>query len=160
MHINGKSHDTKVIVVLDNIRSAFNVGAIFRTCDAAGVSKIYLVGTTPSPVDRFGRPVKEIAKTALGAEQTVPWEYESHISDVLTKLKQEGYIIVSVEQHSDAQNYKNIPLDMSRAYIFGNEVDGVSEEALDASDLIAEIPMKGSKESLNVSVSVGIVLYA
>ena len=96
----------KVVVVLDNIRSVYNVGSIFRTADGFGVSKIYLCGTTPEPIDRFGRARKDIAKVALGAEQSVEWEYFEKTTDVISKLKKEGVEIVAVEQADNSVSYK------------------------------------------------------
>ncbi|MDC1205502.1 TrmH family RNA methyltransferase [Candidatus Pacebacteria bacterium] len=147
------------IVILDNIRSAHNVGSIFRTCDAAGVSKIYLCGYTPAPIDRFGRAQSEITKTSLGATETVGWECREKIEDLLTALKKEGVTIAAVEQGKDAVSYKNWQQKGSTAFIFGNEVDGISDEVYKASDVVLEIKMQGTKESLNVSVAAGVVLF-
>jgi len=139
------------------------VGSIFRTCDGAGVSKLCLSGYTPAPVDRFGRQQAEIKKTSLGACDTVPWEQveEPDIESWLGELKTRGFYIVAVEQDS-----LSIPLgDFDETahskicYIFGNEIDGVSAKILDLADSIVQIPMQGKKESLNVSVTVGIVLF-
>lgn len=149
----------EVSIILDNLRSAHNVGAIMRTADGAGVTRVYLTGTTPQPIDRFGRPQPDIAKTALGAEEILPWEYHTDTAELLKKLKNDGVHIVAVEQRSDARDYKQLQLPEKAAVIFGNEVDGISEETLALADVVAEIPMHGKKESLNVSVSAGIVLY-
>lgn len=148
----------KVVVVLDNIRSVYNVGSIFRTADGFGVSKIYLCGTTPEPIDRFGRARKDIAKVALGAEQSVEWEYFEKTTDVISKLKKEGVEIVAVEQADNSVSYKENKVSDNVAFVFGNEVDGVSESVLKESDRVVEISMKGEKESFNVSVTVGIIL--
>ena len=148
------------IVVLDNIRSAYNVGSIFRTADAFGITEIYLCGTSPTPIDKFNRPRKDIAKVSLGAEKTVPWRYFSSSLRAVNSLKKKGIKILSIEQNensadiSDIQLYQNI----DTALVFGNEVDGVSPKILRVSDKIFEIPMRGKKESLNVSVAFGIVL--
>ncbi len=148
-------------VILDNIRSAHNVGSIFRTSDGAGVSKIFLVGVTPCPVDRFGRSQPEIAKTSLGAADIVPWEQVSNDDSVLLvrRLRGEGVTVAAVEQTSNSVALDDFQAPENVAYILGNEVDGVSEALLKESDMVVEIPMVGEKESLNVSVAAGIVLF-
>jgi tRNA G18 (ribose-2'-O)-methylase SpoU len=148
-----------VVLILNDIRSVYNVGAIFRTADGAGVSKIYLVGVTPSPIDRFGRKRKDVAKTALGAEETVPFECAEEILPVISKLRANGFKIVAVEQDEKSVDYKKIKFSPKMALIFGNEVGGLPKNVLEKCDKIAEIPMKGNKESLNVSVAVGIILF-
>ncbi len=148
----------RTIVLLHNIRSAHNVGSIFRTADAAGVEKIVLSGYTPRPTDRFGRRQKDIAKTALGAEQTVAWEYGKTPQIFLKKLKADGWTIVGVEQDARAEDYR-ATLPAKRVFVFGNEVRGISPALRAACDRIIEIPMRGKKESLNVSVTAGIVLF-
>jgi tRNA G18 (ribose-2'-O)-methylase SpoU len=135
------------------------VGSIFRTADAAGVEKIYLIGTTPTPIDRFGRERSDIAKVALGAEKTIPWEYSEDIENVLGKLKKDGVTIVSVEQHERSINYTAFKSDKDVAFIFGEETKGIPEEVLTLCESIVEIPMKGQKESLNVSVTAGVILF-
>ncbi|MDP3661383.1 MAG: TrmH family RNA methyltransferase [bacterium] len=147
-------------IILHNIRSNHNVGSIFRTADAAGVEKIFLTGYTPTPLDRFGRVNKELAKTALGAEKTVAWEYARNIGVLLAKLKKEKTFIVAIEQSPCAINYKKIPRKKSIAFLFGNEVTGTPKNILKQCACIAEIPMRGVKESLNVSVAAGIVLFS
>ena len=151
----------EIVVLLDNIRSSHNVGSIFRTADGAGVSKIILSGYTPAPIDRFGRESKEIAKTSLGASDTVPWEAVTNEDALATlaRYKQDGFEIVSVEQHQDSISIYDYKPTAKTLYIFGNEIDGVSQELLQASDKIIEIPMKGKKESLNVSVTTGVALF-
>ncbi len=149
-----------VSVLLHNIRSAHNVGSIFRTCDAAGVSRVYLTGYTPAPTDRFGRAQKDIAKTALGAERTVAWEYHKNPLSLIVKLKKDGKRIVGIEQDERAQNYRSLTLKKQIVFLLGNEVRGLSKQLRDACDTIVEIPMRGKKESLNVSVAAGIVLFA
>ena len=146
-------------VILHNVRSAHNVGSIFRTADAAGVSHIYLTGFTPTPTDRFGRTRKEIAKTALGAEKFLAWEHARSPMPLITKLKSEGWHIVGVEQNARAQNYRSHKSKEKTLFIFGNEVQGLSKSILDACDDVLEIPMRGKKESLNVSVAAGIILF-
>ncbi len=149
------------VVLLDNVRSSHNVGSIFRTSDGAGVEKIYLGGYTPAPVDRFGRKVGEIAKTSLGASETIAWEKVSE-EDVLNKLqelKREGFEIVAVEQTVNSVSLYEFKPTEKTCYILGNEVDGVRQELLEVADRVVEIPMAGQKESLNVSVTAGIVLF-
>lgn len=149
----------EISLILNDIRSTHNVGAIFRTADAAGVSKIYLVGTTPTPLDRFERERKDIAKTALGAEKTVAWEYVKTITLLLKKLKEEKVYIVAVEQSENSVDYKKVKLPEKSAIIVGNEVSGVPKDVLSKCDCVAEIPMSGEKESLNVSVATGVALF-
>jgi len=149
----------EAILILHNIRSAYNVGSIFRTADAAGISKIYLTGHTPAPLDRFRRGRRDIAKTALGAEKTISWERTRRLGDLLKKLKKEKVFVVAVEQSPQARDYKKIKNKYPVAFLFGNEVKGLSKQILKKCDVIAEIPMKGEKESLNVSVAVGVVLF-
>ena len=146
-------------VILHEVRSSYNVGAIFRTCDGAGVSKIFLIGYTPAPLDRFGRPVAEIIKTSLGASAMVPWEQSGDVVSVIQTLKSKGVQIVAIEQASESILLDEfIPTD-DVAYIFGNEITGVPRAVLDICDSVVEIPMRGAKESLNVSVTVGIILF-
>ena len=147
------------ILVVPDIRSAQNVGALFRTADAAGISKIYLVGITPAPIDRFGRARTDVAKSALGAEQTLPWEQLSTLPPLLRRLKKEGYQIVAIEQSDTSVDYKKVSIKQNTAFIIGNEVTGISKSVLSKCDIIAEIPMRGTKESLNVSVATGIALF-
>ncbi|MEK7641970.1 MAG: TrmH family RNA methyltransferase [Patescibacteria group bacterium] len=152
--------DTRLI--LDNIRSTHNVGSIFRTADAAGVSKIYCIGTTPAPVDRFGRKRRDVAKVSLGAEDAVAWEHSEDGVKLIKTLKKDGFSIVALEQDRRSVDYRDISFsdkNTKLAVILGNEMGGVSEELLKRSDMIIEIPMKGKKESLNVSVVTGIILF-
>jgi tRNA G18 (ribose-2'-O)-methylase SpoU len=150
----------EVAILLHNIRSTHNVGSIFRTADAAGVRHIYLTGYTPRPVDRFGRAQPDIAKTALGAEKTIPWEYYATPARLITKLKKEGWYIVGVEQDARAVDYRTFKPKGNTLIIVGNEVLGMSKQLRDVCDTIVEIPMHGTKESLNVSVATGIVLFS
>ncbi len=150
----------KRAVLLHNIRSAHNVGSIFRTADCAGVHEIILSGYTPLPVDRFGRPQKDIAKTALGAEHTIPWSYVKTPLPTIRRFKKEGVHIVGVEQDERALPYRSFKEADATLYLFGNEVRGLSKSLCDACDTIIEIPMLGSKESLNVSVAAGVILFA
>ncbi len=151
--------NNKAVVVIHNIRSVYNVGSVFRTSDAIGVSKIYLTGYTPTPLDRFGRERKDVAKSALGAQKSVEWEYVRSVSVVVKKLKKEKFEIVAVEQSSHSIDYKKFKPKQNVAFLFGNEVRGVSKSLLNKCDKIIEIPMRGKKESLNVSVSAGVVLF-
>jgi tRNA G18 (ribose-2'-O)-methylase SpoU len=149
------------ILILHNIRSVSNVGAIFRTADAAGINKIYLTGYTPTPLDRFGRKRGDIHKSALGAEEFVPWEQKKSIFPLLTKLKKENFQIIAIEQDKKSIDYKTLRLrsGQAHAFIVGAEVTGIPKNILEKCDIIAEIPMRGKKESLNVSVATGIALF-
>lgn len=148
-----------VVLVLDNIRSVHNVGSIFRTAETAGVSKVYCLGTTPTPLDRFSQKRKDFAKVALGAEDLVSWEYLEAGETLVSKLKKDSFQILALEQDQNSINYKKIKLGKKIALIVGNEVGGVSKSLLKLVDQIVEIPMKGKKESLNVSVATGIMLF-
>ncbi len=148
-------------IFLDNIRSALNVGSIFRSADGAGVAKIYLGGYTSTPTDRFGRTQEEIKKTSLGASDTVTWE---SVSDegapaLLARLKAEGFQIIAVEQDPRAVSIHDFKAPEKICYIFGNEIAGVRPELLDVADTIVHIPMRGKKESLNVGVVAGIAIF-
>ncbi len=149
----------KTFLILNDIRSVHNVGAIFRTADACGISKIFLVGYTPTPLDRFGRARKDLAKSALGAEKNVSWEYHKDIFNLIEDLKKENIEIVAIEQDKKSIDYKDFKIKKDTAFILGNEVEGVSKEVLKEVDEIIEIQMVGKKESLNVSVSAGVVLF-
>lgn len=144
-----------VVLVLDDIRSALNVGAAFRTSDALGISKIYLCGITAQP------PHREITKTAIGATLSVDWEYVEDISTLLTRLQEEGYVIAALEQTTESTYLPDLEVDANRplALIAGNEVSGVSDQALALCDMAIEIPQFGTKHSFNVSVSVGIAMW-
>lgn len=150
----------EVAVLLHNIRSTHNVGSIFRTADAAGVSRVYLTGYTPTPTDRFGRVQKDIAKTALGAEKFLPWEHRVSPARLISKLKKEGWEVVGVEQDARARDYRTFRVKGKTMLVFGNEVTGISKDIRKRCDSLIEIPMHGKKESLNVSVAAGIVLFA
>ena len=151
--------NVRVFVALVDLRSAHNVGAVFRTADGAGTAGIFLVGTAPAPIDRFGRAQPDIAKTALGAEKTVPWTYHETVEVFLEAVQKEGLQMVVVEQDSRAVEYKTFSPTRDTVLVFGNEVDGVSAEMRDVAEHIIEIPMRGQKESLNVSVAAGVVLF-
>lgn len=154
-----KTFKSKKVVILDNIRSVYNVGSIFRTSDALGIDKIYLCGCTPTPTDRFGRARKDLAKVALGAEKDVPSEYGDDTKEIIKKLKKEGYQIIAIEQDKKSIDFKKVKPKYPVAIVMGNEVGGIDKKTLTLCDVIAEIPMIGNKESLNVSVSFGIAGY-
>ena len=147
------------ILIFHNIRSVQNVGAMFRTADAAGVNKIYLTGYTPAPLDRFGRKRKDLAKSALGAEEYVPWEQKKNLPALISKLKSGKFLIIGIEQAKNSVNYKKLKLKNKNAFILGAEVTGIPKSILKKCDVISEIPMHGKKESLNVSVALGVVLF-
>ncbi|HEY4478412.1 MAG TPA: TrmH family RNA methyltransferase [Candidatus Paceibacterota bacterium] len=151
---------TQNYLLLHNIRSIYNVGAIFRTADAIGIARIYISGTTPAPIDRFGRMRKDIAKVSLGAEKSVSWESIEDIPNLIRKLKKEKIKIIGLEQDSRSIDYKKAKINKKNLVILGEEVNGIEKGILDLCDEIIEIPMKGKKESLNVSVATGIVLYS
>ena len=145
----------KNIVILDNLRSLNNIGSIFRTCDALKIKKLFLCGICGSP------PNREINKTALGSTEFVDWEYKKNILDVIKKLKDDNYKIISIEQTKKSVELNNFKVSKNDkvAFIFGNEVKGVSFDAINSSDLIIKIPQFGKKKSMNVSVCVGIILW-
>ena len=132
---------------------------MFRTADAVGVNKIYLTGYTPTPHDRFGRKRGDLAKSALGAEEFMPWEQKKSIFPLLAKLRREKYLIIGIEQAKNSIDYKKVKLKNKNVFIVGAEVTGIQKNVLKKCDIIAEIPMKGKKESLNVSVALGIALF-
>ena len=144
-----------LVLVLDNVRSQHNIGSAFRTCDAFRVGKIYLCGISSTP------PTPEIHKAALGAEFSVDWEHFDSALEAVAQLREAGYTILSVEQAEGATQLQDFRPDPDKRYalVFGNEVHGVAQEVVDASDGCLEIPQYGTKHSLNVSVSIGIVLW-
>ncbi len=154
-----KRKDTEFALVLGDIRSAYNVGAMFRTADAAGVSAIFLTGFSPTPKDRFGRARRDIAKAALGAERTVPWNYIPRQKACLASLKKAGFFLVALEQHERAVSYRRLRVRKKMALIVGNETRGLPEDVIALCDAVIAIPMRGAKESLNVSVAAGIALF-
>ncbi len=156
-----KKKRPETVVVLDNIRSTHNVGSIFRTADALDISKIILCGTTPAPKDRFGREREDIAKVSLGAELNIDWEQFESTLRVVKKLKKEGYYLVAIEQDEKSIDYKKIKLGKYKkiAFVVGTEVEGLPKNILKEVDVVAEIPMLGRKESLNVSVAFGVALF-
>lgn len=149
------SEKTPLIIILDNIRSLNNIGSVFRTADAFLVKKIYLCGITAKP------PHKDIQKTALGAQDSVEWEFAENIIDVVVKLQREGVFVASIEQAELAVNLNDFSVQKEIVYavIFGNEVKGVQQKVVTASDVVIEIPQFGTKHSLNISVSVGVVVW-
>jgi tRNA G18 (ribose-2'-O)-methylase SpoU len=146
-------------LLLDNIRSVHNVGSIFRTAETLQVARIYCLGTTPVPLDRFGRKRKDFAKVSLGSEGMVPWEHVEDAEALIKQLRKEGFQVIALEQAESSVDYKSVKLEQKALIILGNEIDGVSKDLLGSVDVIAEIPLTGKKESLNVSVSAGIFLY-
>ena len=144
-----------LIAVLHNIRSRENVGSMFRTADSAGVTKLYLCGITPQP------PHEKISKTALSAEEYVPWKYAKQTWRLLELLKKDGYLVIGLEKTSQAQDIFDMQVASEKiALVVGNEVEGLSPEILKRCDLVVSIPMRGKKESLNVAVAFGIAAYA
>lgn len=145
---------SETVVVLDSIRSMYNVGSIFRTSEALSICNLVLCGITPAP------PRPEISKSALGAEESVPFSYFEDATSAIKKLKSEGYLIIGVEQTTQSVELDQWPVGrQNAAFVFGNEVNGISNAVLSLCDQIVEIPQFGRKHSLNVSVSVGIVLF-
>ncbi|EGV42686.1 TrmH family RNA methyltransferase [Bizionia argentinensis JUB59] len=146
---------TPIIIILDNIRSLNNIGSVFRTSDAFLIEKIYLCGITAQP------PHKDIHKTALGSTDTVAWEYAKNTLDLITKLKAENVQICAIEQAENATmlNEFNPQINTTYALVFGNEVKGVAQDVVNASDVVLEIPQFGTKHSLNISVSCGVVVW-
>lgn len=149
----------EAVLILHDIRSSENVGAIFRTADALGIFKIFLTGYTPAPLDKFERKNSKIAKSALGAEENIFWKAEEDIFSLIKKLKKENFQIIAIEQSENSVDYKNIKPKFPVAFILGNEVEGISKKILEKCDVVAEIPMCGKKESLNVSVATGVALF-
>ncbi len=144
-----------MVVILDNVRSQNNIGSIFRTSDAFLIKKIFLCGITAKP------PHKDIQKTALGSTKSVDWEYFKNTKECIEFLKEKNYTIISVEQVENSKNLIDFKMEKDKKYaiIFGHEVKGVSQEVVNLSDFHIEIPQKGTKHSLNISVSAGIVLW-
>ena len=148
------ANKTPIVVVLDSVRSALNVGSVFRTSDAFRIEKIYLCGITAFP------PNKEIRKSALGATDSVEWEKAEKTEDIILKLKKEGYVVSAIEQAETSVMLNNFPSpEKPIAVVFGNEVNGVQQSVIDLCDNCIEIPQIGTKHSLNISVSVGVVLW-
>ncbi|MFT4680927.1 MAG: 23S rRNA (guanosine2251-2'-O)-methyltransferase [Granulosicoccus sp.] len=143
-----------LVIVLDNIRSLHNVGSVFRSADAFTIEKIYLCGITAQP------PHREIQKTALGATESVSWEYREHTLEAVAELKEDNYCLVAVEQTMNSAEPKEfVNSSVKYAVVLGNEVDGVSQDALELCDRCLEIPQDGAKHSLNISIAAGIVMW-
>ena len=153
-YVHGRP-ESGVVLVLDNIRSAHNVGSAFRTADAFGVDKVYLGGICPVP------PSPELRKVALGAEEVIPSEHVDDVVALVTRLQAEGYTVIAVEQTVHSVKLDEFQREPGRKYalVFGNEVNGVQQEVVDACDYALEIPQQGTKHSLNVSVSIGVILW-
>ncbi|WP_424962902.1 RNA methyltransferase [Ekhidna sp.] len=143
------------VLVLDDVRSAMNVGSAFRTSDAFRIEKIYLCGITAQP------PHREINKTALGAQDSVEWDHVESISDCISQLKKDGYQVVAVEQADESTSLLDFEVEGDKKYgfVFGNEVFGVNDKVVETADTVLEIPQYGTKHSLNISVSIGVVLW-
>ncbi|MBQ6079024.1 MAG: RNA methyltransferase [Muribaculaceae bacterium] len=144
-----------VTLVMDNVRSEMNVGSVFRTADAFLIERVCLCGITPQP------PKPEIHKTALGAEDAVVWQYFSTTIEVVKELRAQGYVIVSIEQVHDSVSLEHFVVNNGQkiAVVFGNEVKGVSQEVVDASDVCVEVPQEGTKHSLNISCCAAIIMW-
>lgn len=150
-----RSGKNPVAVVLDNIRSHNNTGSVFRTCDAFLVEELFLCGITPVP------PHRDIQKTALGATESVSWQYFKTAEEAIRILKEKGYLVIAVEQVEGAVELQDLRVEKGKkyAFVFGHEINGVSQEAVDLSDICVEIPQFGTKHSFNIAVSAGIVLW-
>ena len=142
-----------ISILVEDVRSEYNVGSIFRTADSFGAEKIYLTGITATP------PREDLHKTALGAEESVVWEYSKSSIELAKKIKKEGITLALIEQTNKSQNIFDIDIDFPVCYIVGNEVNGVSDQLVELADIHLEIPMHGIKQSLNVSVATGIIGY-
>jgi 23S rRNA (guanosine2251-2'-O)-methyltransferase len=149
------SEKSPFVIVLDNVRSQNNVGSVFRSADAFLVEKILLCGITATP------PNPDIRKTALGASESVPWQHFNNTMDAITGLKENGYIIIGIEQVDQSIELQNFVTEKDKKYalVFGHEINGVSQEVLDHCDFYIEIPQYGTKHSFNIAVSAGIVLW-
>ncbi|MFA6306133.1 MAG: RNA methyltransferase [Candidatus Gracilibacteria bacterium] len=141
------------VALLDNVRSLYNVGAIFRTSDAVMLEKLYLCGITGHP------PRNEISKTALGAEEIVPWEYNDSAVDIVKKLKKDGYTICAVELAHESISYDKADFKFPLCLVFGHEVEGISDEVMEFADMAVKVPMLGRANSLNVETCYGVVVY-
>jgi tRNA G18 (ribose-2'-O)-methylase SpoU len=154
----------KLYLILHNVRSAYNVGAIFRTADGAGVDHIYLTGYTPYPPDGMRpyttKPERMIIKTALGAHMYVPWTRSEDVTEVIDQLKEGGAAIVALEQGDGSIDHRSYDVQRDTALIVGNEPVGIDEQTLALCDTMIDIPMRGQKKSLNVAVATGIAVYA
>ncbi len=157
----------ELVLILDNIRSAYNVGALLRTADGLAVSKVYMTGYTPYPKEKNDtrlphisrKQTLQIDKTSLGASQSVNWKHETDINALIKKLKEDGYMVATLEQDQKATLLGEFTPPDKLALIAGNEVEGVAREVIDESDIAIEIPMLGKKESFNVAVATAMALY-
>ena len=149
----------EMIPILLDLRSVYNVGSIFRTADALDIKEIYLVGTTPTPKDRFGFWRKDMAKVALGAEKNIAYRYFADIDRVFKDLRKRGFKPVALEQSDESKDYSELVYMQKVALLVGNEPDGLNKQELSMVDEIIEIPMHGKKESLNVSVAFAVAGY-
>lgn len=158
-----KKIKNEIVAVLCDVRSIHNVASMFRTADGAGVEEVFLVGVTPGPLDRLGNGVKAFEKVSLGAEKSVKWKKLKNVGSLIKRLKNSGYAICAIEQDKRSfphREMRKILSDRGKiALVFGEEVGGIPARVLAAADYIFEIPMRGMKESLNVSVSFGIAVY-
>ena len=150
------SKKTPLIVILDDIRSLNNIGSVFRTGDAFLIERIYLCGITACP------PHKDIHKTALGATDSVAWEYRENAVDLVKELQNDGVVVAAIEQADQSTFLQDVSIDSNKRYalVLGNEVKGVNQEIVSQADLVVEIPQLGTKHSLNVSVSAGVLLWS
>lgn len=147
------------ILIIHDIRSVHNVGSLFRTADSVGIDHIIISGYSPTPIDRFGRKRSDFAKSALGAEESMSWEYCENIFEKIAEYKKNNYTVIGLEQHEQSIDYKKINKTENMIFIIGTETTGMESTLLAQCDIVAEIPMHGEKESLNVSVATGILLY-
>jgi 23S rRNA (guanosine2251-2'-O)-methyltransferase len=150
----------QIILVIHNIRSVHNVGSLFRTADGVGVSEIIVSGYTPLPYDRFSRLRTDFQKTALGSEQSVSWRCVESLPDTISEFKSKGFEILGLEQDVRSIHYKKYTSKKDVVVIIGNEVDGIDAEILSLCDTVVEIPMSGEKESLNVAIATGVLLFS
>lgn len=157
--INQNENHYEICLILDNIRSVHNVGSIFRIADCAGINKTYCVGTSPLPVDRFGRQRNDFAKVSLGAEKNISSVHKELAKDTILELKEKGFRIIAIEQSGNSVDYKEIKISSPTAFILGNEVSGINPDILDLCDDVSEIKMLGKKESLNVAIAFGISIF-
>lgn len=151
--------EKKYILILDSLRSVYNTASLFRTADGAGFSEIFLCGTTPTPIDRFGRKRKDFAKVALGAEDFVSWKYFETTKDAIKKAKEKGFDVVALEQNPNSVLFEDFKSQKNTALVLGEETQGIRQDTINLCDTVLEIPMRGSKESLNVSVAGAILMY-
>ncbi len=146
--------------ILHNIRSIYNVASIFRTADGVGLEKLYLSGYTPTPKDRFGRDRNKFKKVALGAENSVDWIAVDDIHDLIKDLQSQNVQVFACEPKKKALDYRKISIKKEPCFVFGNEPDGLPDKIVTACDQVVQIPMKGKKTSLNVSVAFGVITYS